>query len=117
MRLSSKGSDRRCIMAMTRQQMHPVAHWPWRRVVRRRLEGATPRDGRLPPLPAHGLSGGRGVAALVLAMLDGQHALYKVEKRLAERGMVSLLQPGLTRAARNDYRLGHSLDALFTAHL
>jgi len=36
---------------------------------------------------------------LVLAMLDGYHALYRVGKRLEERGMVTLLQPGLTRAA------------------
>jgi hypothetical protein len=38
---------------------------------------------------------------LVLAILDGHHALYKVEKRLEERGMVPLLQPGLTRTALN----------------
>src|SRR5215475_11768748 len=31
--------------------------------------------------------------------------------------MVTLLQPGLTRAALNDYRLGHILDALFAANL
>jgi transposase len=54
---------------------------------------------------------------LVLAILDGHHALYKVGKRLEERGMVTLLQPGLTRAALNDYRLGHILDALFAANL
>jgi transposase len=54
---------------------------------------------------------------LVLAILDGHHALYKVGRRLAERGMVALLQPGLTRAALNDYRLGHILDALFAANL
>jgi transposase len=54
---------------------------------------------------------------LVLAILDGHHALYKVGKRLEERGMVALLQPGLTRAALNDYRLGHILDALFAANL
>jgi transposase len=53
----------------------------------------------------------------VLAILDGDHALYKVGKRLEERGMVSLLQPGLTRASLNDYRLGHILDALFAANL
>jgi hypothetical protein len=35
----------------------------------------------------------------VLAILDGHHALYKVGKRLEERGMVTLLQPELTRAA------------------
>jgi transposase len=31
--------------------------------------------------------------------------------------MVALLQPGLTRAALNDYRLGHIVDALFAANL
>jgi transposase len=54
---------------------------------------------------------------LVLAILDGHHALYKVGRRLEERGMVALLQPGLTRASLNDYRLGHILDALFAANL
>ncbi len=54
---------------------------------------------------------------MVLAMLDGHHALYKVGRRLEERGMVALLQPGLTRAALNDDRLGHILDALFAANL
>jgi hypothetical protein len=50
------------------------------------------------------LSCGRGVEALVLAILDGDHALYKIGRRLEERGMVELLQPGLTPASRNDYR-------------
>jgi transposase len=31
--------------------------------------------------------------------------------------MLALLQPGLTRAALNDYRLGHILDALLAATL
>jgi hypothetical protein len=53
----------------------------------------------------------------VLAIRDGDHALYKVGQRREERGMVTLLQPGRTRASRNDYRLGHILDALFAAHL
>jgi len=53
----------------------------------------------------------------VLAILDGHHALYKVGKRLDEQGMVTLLQPELTRAALNDYRLKHILDALFAANL
>jgi hypothetical protein len=57
----------------------------------------------IPPHPAHELSCGRGVEALVLAILDGHHALYKVGRRLEERGMVALLQPGLTRASLNDY--------------
>ena len=63
------------------------------------------------------LSSGRGVEALVLAILDGHHALYKVGQRLAERGMLSLLQANLTRVALNNYRLGQILDALFAAHL
>jgi hypothetical protein len=54
---------------------------------------------------------------LVLAILDGHHALYKVGQRLDERGMVALLQPGLTRAALHDYRLGHILEALCAANL
>ena len=53
----------------------------------------------------------------MLAILDGHHALYKVGQRLEERGMLALLQPGLTRAALNDDRLGHILDALFAANL
>src|SRR5207237_1812569 len=74
-------------------------------------------DGLLPPNPAHVLSGGRGVEALILAILDGHHALYKVGSRLEERGMLPLLQSGLDRTALNDYRLGQILDALFAANL
>src|ERR1041384_6830575 len=104
-------------MAIAVQQIHPVAHLPLVLGVLRRLEVATVIDRLIPPHPAHGLSCGRGVEALVLAILDGHHALYKVGRRLEERGMVALLQPGLTRAALNDYRLGHILDALFAANL
>jgi transposase len=43
--------------------------------------------------------------------------VYKAGKRLEERGMMTLLQPGLTRASLHDYRLGHILDALFAANL
>ena len=52
--------------------------------------------------PAHVLSCGRGVEALLLAMLDGHHALYKVGARLEDRGMGPLLQPGLTRTSLHD---------------
>jgi hypothetical protein len=104
-------------MAITVQQIHPVAHLPLVLGVLRRLEVATLIDRLIPPHPAHGLSCGRGVEALVLAILDGHHALYKVGKRLEERGMVTLRQSGLTRAALNEYRLGHSLAARFAANL
>ncbi len=51
-------------------------------------------DRLIPPHPAHVVSCGRGVEALVLAILDGEHALYKVGRRWEERGIGSLLQPG-----------------------
>src|SRR5262247_1151078 len=117
MMLSGERSDRRCIMAMTVQQIQPVAHLPLVLGVLRRLEVATVIDRLIPPPPAHRLSCGRGVEALVLALLDGHHALDKVGQRLEERGMLALLQPGLTRAALNDYRLGHILESLFAANL
>jgi transposase len=83
----------------------------------RKLNVAALVDTFCPPHPAHVLSCGHGVEALVLALLDGHHALYKVGARLEERGMVPLLQPGLTHTSLHDYRLGQSLDALCAAHL
>src|SRR5215472_15408760 len=117
MMLSRGGYDRRCIMVMAVQTIHPVAHLPLVLGVLRRLEVSTVIDRLIPSHPAHVLSAGRGVEAWVLAILDGDHALYKVGRRLDERGMLELLQPGLTRASLHDYRLGHILDALFAANL
>jgi transposase len=104
-------------MAIAVQQIYPVAYLPLILGVLRRLEVATVIDRLIPPHPAHVLSCGRGVEALVLAILDGDHALYKVGKRLEERGMLDLLQSGLTCTSLHDYRLGHILDALFAANL
>src|ERR671925_2166256 len=104
-------------MAIAVQQIRPVAHLPLVLGVLRRLEVATVIDSLITPHPAHVLSTGRGAEALVLAILDGDHALYKVGQRLEERGLLALLQPGLTRASLHDYRLGHILDALFAANL
>lgn len=104
-------------MAIAVRQIQPVAHLPLVLGVLRRLEVATVIDRLIPPHPAHVLSCGRGVEVLVLAIVDGHHALYKVGHRLEERGMIPLLQPGLTRASLHDYRLGHILDALFAANL
>lgn len=64
-------------MATTIQQIHLVAHLPLVLGVLRRLEVATVIDRLIPPHPAYGLSCGRGVEALVLAIPDGYHALYK----------------------------------------
>jgi hypothetical protein len=117
MMLSRGGDDRRYIMAVSVQHIYPIAHWPVVLGVLRRLEVATVIDRLLPPHPAPGLSCGRGVEAVVLAMLDGHHALYQVGRRREERGRVALLQPGFTRASLTDDRWGHSLEARCAAHL
>ena len=91
-------------MAMVVQQIRPVAHLPLVLGVLRRLEVASLLDDLIPPHPAHVLSTGRGGEALVLAIMDGDHALDKVGQRLEERGMLALLQPGLTRASLHDDR-------------
>ena len=104
-------------MALAIHQISPVAHLPLVLGVVRKLNVAARIDTCCPPHPAHVLSCGRGVEALLLAILDGHHALYKVGARLEERGMLPLLQPGLTRASLHDYRLGQILEALFAAHL
>ena len=89
-------------MPVSVQHSHPIAHWPLVLGVLRRLEVATLIDRLIPPHPAHGLACGHGVAALVLALLAGHQALDKVGRRLAERGLGALVQPGLTGAARNE---------------
>jgi transposase len=104
-------------MAMAIDQIRPVAHLPLVLGVVRKLNVAALIDTFCPPHPAQVLSCGRGVEALLLAILDGHHALYKVGGRLEERGMLPLLQDGLRRASLNDYRLGQILDALFAANL
>jgi hypothetical protein len=81
-------------MALTVQRVYPVAHLPLVLGVLRRLEMATVIDRLLPSSPAHVLSCGRGVAALVLAILDGHHARYKVGTRREERGLRPVLQAG-----------------------
>jgi transposase len=104
-------------MAVSVSERSPVAHLPLLLGVLRTLDVASRIDTLLPPHPAHVLSCGRGVAALLLAILDGHHVLYKVGARLEARGMVPLLQAGLRRESLPDYRLGQILDALFEATL
>ena len=104
-------------MAIAFHQISPVAHLPLVLGVVRKLNVAALIDTFCPPHPAHVLSCGRGVEALLLAILDGHHALYKVGARLEERGMLPLLQPGLPSASVHDTRLGQILDALFAVNL
>ena len=104
-------------MAVSVSGISPVAHLPLILGMLRKLEVAALIDDLLPPHPDNVISCGRGVEALVLAILDGDHALYKVGSRLEERGMVPMLQAGLERESLNDYRLGQILDRLFAANL
>ena len=62
-------------MAMAMQQMRPVAHLPLVLGVVRKLNVAALIETFCPPHPAPILSCGRGVEALLLAILDGPHAL------------------------------------------
>jgi transposase len=104
-------------MAVSISTIAPVAHLPLILGMLRKLQVASIVDGLLSPHPDNVISCGRGVEALLLAILDGQHALYKVGQRLQERGMLHLLQPALAAKSLNDYRLGQILDALFQANL
>jgi hypothetical protein len=69
-------------MAMPIQQISPVAHLPLVLGVIRKLNVAALIDTFCPPHPAHVLSGGRGVEALLLAILDGHHALRSIYSSL-----------------------------------
>jgi hypothetical protein len=104
-------------MAVAMHQISPVAHLPLVLGVVRKLHVAARIDPFCPPHPAHVLSCGRGVEALLLALLDGHQALSKVGARLEERGMFPLLQPGLTRTSLHDDRLGQILETRFAAPL
>src|SRR5918912_535980 len=78
-------------IAIAIQQISPVAHLPLVLGVVRKLTVAALIDTFCPPHPAHILSCGRGVEALLL--------------------------DGLERTSLNDYRLGQILEALFAAQL
>ena len=97
--------------------IRPVAHLPLILGMLRKLNVASIIDELIPPHPDNVISCGTGVEALVLAILDGDHALYKVGSNLEARGLLPLLQEHLERESLNDYRLGHVLDELFAANL
>jgi Domain of unknown function (DUF4277) len=75
-------------MAIAVSEIRPVAPLPLVLGMLRKLEVAAVIDTVCPPHPDHVVSCGRGVEALVLAILDGDPALYKVGQRLAERGVL-----------------------------
>jgi transposase len=104
-------------MVVTIDRVAPVAHLPLVLGVLRKLDVAGLIDSLIVPHPEQVVSAGRAVEALVLSILDGHHALYKVGRRLDERGMLELLEPGLEPPSLHDTRLGQTLDALFDANL
>ena len=89
-------------MAVSIRSIAPVAHLPLVLGVLCKLEVAQLIDTMIPPNPAHVLSNGRGVEALVLAILDGHYALYKVGRRLDERDMFPRRRPA--RPMPTDHR-------------
>jgi len=62
-------------MTVVLQQIRPVAHLPLVLGVVRQLNVAALIETVCPPHPAHVLACGRGVEALLLAILDGHPAL------------------------------------------
>ena len=103
-------------MAMAVQQIHPVAHLPLILGVLRRLEVATVIDRLIPPHPAHGLMWSWGRS---LGPRDSGWASCPLQggETAGSAGDVGAAPAGLTRAALNDHRLGHILEALFAANL
>ena len=104
-------------MVVSIDRVVPVGHLPLVLGVLRKLDVAGIIDTLIVPHPEQVVSAGRAAEALVLSILDGHHALYKVGRRLDERGMLELLQAGLEPQSLHDTRLGQSLDALFDANL
>ena len=81
-------------MAIAVEQIHPVAHLPLVLGVLRRLEVATMIDHLIPPHPAHSLSCGHGVEAMVLAFkltLREAEVLYWVVKGKTNRDIGDIL--------------------------
>jgi hypothetical protein len=94
-----------------------VARVPWGLGVVRQRTVATRIEPCCPPHTAQVLACGRGVATVLLAILDSPHALSQVGGRLEAHGRLPLLPPGHGRASRPEYRLGQRRDALVAAHL
>ena len=69
-------------MAVTIQHIRPVAHLPLVLGVVRKLNIAALIDTFCPPHPAHVLSCGRGVEALLLAILDESREMLGVTSKL-----------------------------------
>src|ERR687893_2534344 len=105
------------ILIISIDRVVPVGHLPLVLGVLRKLDVPGLIDALIVPHPEQVVSAGRAAEALVLSILDGHHALYKVGRRLDERGMLALLQAGLEPQSLHDTRLGQSLDALFDANL
>lgn len=87
-------------MAASVHAIRPVAHLPLILGMLRQLKVASIIDDLIPPHPDNVISCGTGVEALVLAILDGDHALYKVGANLDARGMLPLLQEHLEAVAK-----------------
>ena len=104
-------------MSISVRSIAPVAHVPLILGMLRTREVAAIVDQCIPPHLENVIAGGRGMEAMVLAVLDGYHALYNVGQRLQERGMLPLLQGGVGAESLTDYRLGQMLDTLFAANL
>ncbi|MFN3476938.1 MAG: IS1634 family transposase, partial [Candidatus Methylomirabilales bacterium] len=92
-------------------------HLPLVGAVLRYLEVKDTIDQLLPADPRHEVTAGEGVEALVLMILTGEHALYRVSETLAGYDLEVIFQRPIAAEHFHDTRLGHVLDALWEVGL
>jgi len=93
-----------------------VAHMAIVADVMEKLRIADIIDDHVPPHPDREVAVGTCIEAMILAILAGGHALYRVSEILAPWDLGLLLgQSDLEVAMLNDNRLGRALDSVFAA--
>lgn len=112
--LASKGDELGPVQILGKAK--GVAHMAIVADVVEKLRVAEIIDEHVPPHPDREVSVGTCVEALVLAILAGGHALYRVAEILAPWDLELLLgQSDFDVAMLNDNRLGRALDSVFAA--
>lgn len=92
-------------------------HLPLVAACMRHLEIAKTIDEIVPPHTLNHVTNGECVEALVLMILTGEHALYKVSETLSEYDTSVIFQKEVNPDWFHDNRLGNALDDLYDAGL
>src|SRR5688500_11083412 len=92
-------------------------HLPLVGAILRELAVKDPLDALITPHERHAVTVGECVAALVLTILTGEHALSRVAATLASYDLEVIFQRRVDAAHFHDNRLGRALDALWSTGL